>query len=65
MIFKQVDFNDTRAIREILAGVTAKGEFYTINPGTPIQSLEELRHSFFNMDSDNPDIDEWLQELNT
>ena len=63
MIFKQVDFNDTRAIREILAEVTAKREFYTINPGMPIP--EEPRHPSFNMDSDNPDIDEWLQELNT
>jgi hypothetical protein len=60
-----VDFNDTRAIREILAEVTAKRVFYTINPGTPIQSPEELRHSYFNMDSDHPDIGGWLQELDT
>ncbi|KIX01940.1 uncharacterized protein Z518_07879 [Rhinocladiella mackenziei CBS 650.93] len=65
MILKQVDFNDTRAIREILAEVTTKREFYKINPGTPIENPEELRHLCFNMDSDNPDIDEWLQELNT
>ncbi|OQV02273.1 hypothetical protein CLAIMM_07502 [Cladophialophora immunda] len=65
MIFKQVDFNDTRAIRDILAEVAARREFYTISHGTPAQSLEELRHPGFNLDSDDPDIDGWLQELNS
>jgi hypothetical protein len=65
MIFKQVDFQDTRAVRDILHEVAAKGEFYAMRHGAPIRTPVELRHTDCDLESGNLDIEGWLQELST
>lgn len=63
MIFKQVDFNHTPAIQEILTQFSTRKECFVIDQERPLQDPEEFRALDLDGDCNYPDVGAWLQEL--